>query len=97
MTIIEAIKTVMRRAGKALNAREAYVAILDQNLYEFRAKEPLHVVRMQIRRHCKGLDFPSALPAKHFKMKRNRRYYPLKVVEYDASRRYERTRYKKPL
>lgn len=68
MTIVEAIKQVMQEAQRPLTAREAFTAIFDKSLYEFHAKDPLHVVTMQIRRHCAGLEFPSAAPTKHFQI-----------------------------
>lgn len=68
MTIVEAIKAVMLEAGRPLSAREAYAAIVDKSLYAFQAKDPQHVVLMQIRRHCVGIDFPSASPTKHFQL-----------------------------
>ncbi len=80
MTIVEAIKQVMRSAQRPLTAREAFTAIVDESLYEFHAKDPLHVVSMQIRRHCAGIDFPSAAPNKHFQQHGDDRYSPLPEV-----------------
>ena len=77
MTIVEALKEVMRGAGKPLSSREAYDAIVAQRLYQFQAKDPHHVVLMQIRRHCAGVDFPTASPTKHFKLHGDNTYYPL--------------------
>jgi restriction system protein len=80
MTIVEAIKQVMHEAARPLTAREAFTAIVDKSLYEFHAMDPLHVVSMQIRRHCAGLDFPSAVPNKHFQQNGDGRYSPLPQV-----------------
>lgn len=80
MTIVEAIKQVMHDAARPLTAREAFTAIVDRSLYEFHAKDPLHVVAMQIRRHCAGIDFPSAVPNKHFQQHGDDRYSPLPEV-----------------
>jgi len=77
MTITEAIKQVMRDFGAPMTTDEAYRAIVDANLYEFHADNPAHIVRSQIRRHCEGLDFPSATPNKHFKLVGENRYWPL--------------------
>lgn len=68
MTIVEAIKEAMRQAARPLSSREAFEAIVVQGLYQFQAKDPHHVVLMQIRRHCVGIDFPTASPTKHFKL-----------------------------
>ena len=77
MTITEAIKQVMREHGSPMTSEEAYRAIVEANLYEFHADNPAHIVRSQIRRHCEGLDFPSATPTKHFKLVGENRYWPL--------------------
>jgi restriction system protein len=77
MTIVEAITQVMREAGRPLTAKEAYDAIVAGQLYDFHAKDPGHVVLMQIRRHCEGLDFPSAAPTKHFQLHGDNHYAPL--------------------
>lgn len=80
MTIVEAIKQAMQEAQRPLTAREAFTAIVDRSFYEFHAKDPLHVVTMQIRRHCAGLEFPSAAPTKHFQIHGDDRYSPLPSV-----------------
>lgn len=77
MTITEAIKKVMREYGIPMTSDEAYRAIINANLYEFHADNPANIVRNQIRRHCEGLDFPSATPNKHFKLVGENRYWPL--------------------
>lgn len=76
-TIILAIKEVMLSHGKPMTAQEVYDAITARNLYSFKASQPVHVVRSQIRRHCLGLDFPTAADVKHFGIRGKDRYYPL--------------------
>lgn len=56
----------MQQAGKPLTHREIYKRVAAAQLYTFNAKDPDAVVRSTIRRHCVGLDFPSARPAKFF-------------------------------
>jgi len=80
MTITEAIKQVMRANAAPMTADEAYRAIVEAKLYEFHADNPGHIVRSQIRRHCEGLDFPSAAPTKHFRLVGENRYEPLDQV-----------------
>jgi restriction system protein len=77
MTIIEAIKEVMRLRGAPMTTREAYNAIVQSGYYTFQAENPIHVVASQIRRHCKGLDFPSASETKHFELCGEDKYYLL--------------------
>ena len=40
--------------------------IVKNNYYTFGAKDPEHIVSSIIRRHCYGIDFPTASPVKHF-------------------------------
>lgn len=77
MTIVEAIKEVMRQAARPLGSREVFNAIVTQGLYQFQAKDPHHVVLMQMRRHCVGIDFPTASPTKHFELHGDNTYSPL--------------------
>jgi restriction system protein len=78
MTIIEAIKEVMRLRNAPMTIRETYEAIAGAGYYTFHAENPVHVVASQIRRHCKGLDFPSASDTKHFELTGEGKYYLLK-------------------
>ena len=75
MTIIEAIKEVMKREQKPLTPAEAYDAIVAAGLYNFRSKNPVAIVTTQIRRHCKGLDLPKATNTKHFESRGENRYF----------------------
>lgn len=66
MTIVEAIKSVLADQPDGLLSSEVYQKIVDLGLYNFRAENPIAVVNGTIRRHCTGLDFPSASVVKHF-------------------------------
>ena len=66
MTIIEAIKEVLKEEPEGLSSADIYQRIIDKNLYKFGAKNPVGVVNGEIRRHCVGLEFPTAYPVKHF-------------------------------
>lgn len=68
MTIVEALKIVLYQHLGGLTNKEAYEEIIKQNLYHFPAKNPESVVNGIIRRHCFGLDFPTANPVKYFKI-----------------------------
>lgn len=68
MTIVEALKVVMNEYPQGITNKEAYEEIMKLNLYEFSAKNPKAIVNGIIRRHCLGLDFPTANPVKHFKI-----------------------------
>lgn len=66
MTIIEAIKEVLKDNKNGLTSKEIYDLILERGLYTFNAQNPVHIVNGTIRKHCYGLDFPSASVNKHF-------------------------------
>jgi restriction system protein len=66
MTIVGAIKEVLASALAPLTSKEIYNLIITRELYNFGAKSPEGLVNNKIRKHCYGLDFPSASPVKHF-------------------------------
>lgn len=66
MTILQAIQNVLAGQTVGLSAKEIYEEIVERNLYQFGAKHPDQVVNAEIRRHCVGLDFPTASPNKYF-------------------------------
>lgn len=68
MTIVDAIKIAIKKAGRPLTVKEIYHTVVNNELYVFGAKNPIGVVAGQIRRHCIGIDFPTANPVKHFKL-----------------------------
>lgn len=68
MTIVESLKIVLGASERGMTSKEAYDEIIKRDLYRFPAKKPDAVVNSTIRRHCLGLDFPTASPVKHFKI-----------------------------
>ncbi len=68
MTIVESLKAVLSEYPGGMTNKEAYEAIIKKGLYEFSAKQPEHIVNGILRRHCFGLDFPTANPVKYFKI-----------------------------
>lgn len=79
VTITQAIQQVMKSAGRSLTIPEVHEAIVQQDLYRFRADDPVHIVRNEIRRHCLGLDFASASPNKLFQLTGDGRYFVLET------------------
>lgn len=68
MTIVEAIKEVLNEEKDGLTEKEVYELIVSRNLYAFIAQDPVSVVRVQIRKHCEGIDFPTASNHKFFRI-----------------------------
>lgn len=79
-TILESVVIVLSESKEPLNYKEIFSQVVKRNLYEFRAKTPEHVLHVEIRRHCKGIEFPTASPIKKFKIsyvKEGVNYYSL--------------------
>jgi hypothetical protein len=68
MTIIEAIKRALITLDRPATYEEIYQEIMDQGLYNFGAKDPKSVIRVKLRIHTFGLNFPSSSPKKYFKV-----------------------------
>ena len=66
MTILEAIKKVLHQCPEGKTSPEITKEIIGRDLYQFKATIPNSVVNQQLRRHCEGLEFPSAHPVKYF-------------------------------
>jgi len=65
-TINQAIEEALKREGTPLRAKELYKRIVEDDLYRFKAINPEHIVRTQLRRHSINLEFPTAHKSKHF-------------------------------
>lgn len=74
-----AIAEVLKASGRSMTPVEIYATIVARKLYEFHARAPLHVVKTQLRRHCKDFDFPSAHVVKYFGLDAEGRYRALEV------------------
>ncbi len=64
--IYQVIAQVLKSRGEPMSPRQIYDAISASSLYQFKAQDPLSVVKTQLRRHCEGLNFPSARSTKYF-------------------------------
>lgn len=74
-TIREAAVMALKRSGRPLSAKDIYNLIIEQDLYRFNAENPERIVEVEIRRHCEGLDFPTAKPTKDFQILRDGKYW----------------------
>ncbi|WP_346861158.1 restriction endonuclease [uncultured Draconibacterium sp.] len=76
-TINEAILDVFKREGKPLLIKDIYKRIIEYDLYRFRAQRPEDIVRIQLRRHCAELDFPTASSKKLFTINKDGAFFKL--------------------
>lgn len=67
-TIREAIIEVLKRCGEPMSSKDIYEYIVKHDLYRFNAENPLNIVNGEIRRHCVGIDFPTARADKDFQI-----------------------------
>ena len=79
-TVNEAILYILNKEQKSLTIKEIYNKIVENNLYEFRAQQPEDIVRKQLRKHCVGLDFPSASDKKYFTIKPDGTFWKKETV-----------------
>ena len=52
-TIIEAVSNVLSARKSPLTAEEIYRDIIERKLYDFKAKDPISVMRSAIRKHLR--------------------------------------------
>jgi restriction system protein len=67
-TIIDAITRILRESQTPLPVNVIYDKIVANDYYPFKAQDPLSVVRVELRRHCQGVDFPTASKKKYFQI-----------------------------
>jgi len=79
-TIHEAVTAVLTKSRGAMTAQEIYEAIVRDNLYEFRAKDPLNVVRNQIRRHSINVKGAATSRTKYFRRVEGERFELLGIA-----------------
>ncbi|MGG6267120.1 hypothetical protein ACQ4M3_13215 [Leptolyngbya sp. AN03gr2] len=102
LTLCQAIAVALRINKKPLSVQEIWKTIVEEDLYQFGGEtieSQQQSLRGQLRRHCEGLNFKSALPEKYFVINLNEvrgdtRYWlldepiklpdPLKVAEETA-------------
>lgn len=77
MIINDAIRKVLQEANQPLSIDEIYNQIVSKAYYSFNAKDPKAIVRIQVRRHCAGVDFPTASPKKFFILVSKDKYFIL--------------------
>jgi restriction system protein len=86
-TIKEAAIEALKRANKPLPIRELYDLIIKQDLYRFNAQDPQNILNTEIRRHCEGVDFPTAHPNKIFQILTDGTYWIKDVPIPNATER----------
>lgn len=65
-TIVGAALEVLKSTDGTMSIQEIYQEIIDKSLYVFHAQSPIDVVRVELRKHSVGIDFPTASKKKLF-------------------------------
>ena len=68
ITICKAAIEALRLKGKPLSVKDIYSVIIEEDLYRFNAEIPENILQVEIRRHCEGVNFPTARPEKYFQI-----------------------------
>lgn len=79
-TIVDAISQVLQESKTSLSIVGIYKRIVENNYYVFKAQDPLSVVRVELRRHCIGVDFPTASSKKYFQILKDGTYRLIEQV-----------------
>lgn len=74
LTIVEAITKVLGENKGSMSAKAIYNSIVDKAYYQFKAQNPYSVVRVELRRHCRGIDFPTSSSKKYFQILKDGTY-----------------------
>lgn len=76
-TIKEAIIAVLKKENSPLSIKTIYNKIIEYDYYRFKAERPIGIVAVEIRRHSKGVDFPTASPKKYYQIQNDGTYWLL--------------------
>lgn len=60
MTIIEAAIKVLKSNNRPMSAQAIYDQICKEKLFDFKAKDPVAILKAQLRRNCVGFSGKSA-------------------------------------
>lgn len=73
-TICTAAIETLKTNGKAMRANEIYDFIVKNNLYQFRAKEPLSILKSELRKHSEGITLAGKSGTKYFQIQKDGSY-----------------------
>ena len=78
-TITQAAVEVLKHSDRPLSVSEIYAKIIENSFYVFHAQDPLSVLRVELRGHAYGIDYPSASSKKLFLYDEKSRTFGLAV------------------
>jgi len=72
MTIIEAAIQVLKKNNRPMSAQAIYDQICKDKLFDFKAKDPVAILKAQLRRNCVGFSGKSASDTPRLKQDSNK-------------------------
>lgn len=73
-TICTAAIDTLKTNGKAMRANEIYDFIIKNHLYQFKAKEPLSILKSELRKHSEGIELAGKSGNKYFVFQKDKTY-----------------------
>jgi hypothetical protein len=73
-TICSAAIEALNSAGKALTIKELFEFISSKSLYQFKAKEPLSILKSTLRKHTSGVISKEKIGVSYFKLTNDGKY-----------------------
>lgn len=77
-TICTAAMEALRKNGKSMSVKDIYDFIVKNNLYEFKAKEPLSILKSTLRKHTLGIETKQKKGISYFTIDSAEKYQTLK-------------------
>jgi hypothetical protein len=77
MTILEAAIKVLKTSNQPMSAEAIYQQICTERLFEFKAKDPIAILKAQLRRNSLGFTGKSANSKPTLKQLADKSYVPL--------------------
>ncbi len=74
-TIHQVAISTIKSNGRPMFSKEIFDFIILHDLYQFKAENPFDVLNKVIRKHCEGIEFPSAKKHKYFQLTSDRKYW----------------------
>lgn len=77
MTMLQAALTALRERNTPMSADEIYTRICQKNLFTFSAKDPVAILKAQLRKNTLGFQGKSAVTKPSLKQLENKKFIPL--------------------
>jgi len=73
-TICSAAIEALKNANKPLTINELFDFINSSNLYQFKAKQPINILKATLRKHTSGVNSKEKMGVSYFKLNSDEKY-----------------------